>query len=183
MKNLNTPIMTDFKRMKKAVSGFLFMSLTLGMTLSAPQAFATDNTQKIGVVDYGRIFQMMPETKAADQSLQTMKNQSGAELAKQQNALQSAIQAYQKGGKPNAVKEKELRTQQENLQKSAMEKQRLLSQKEQELIAPIRQKIDATVAAVAQKDGYSMIFDKSARVYGDAQSDITYKVLDQLKIK
>jgi outer membrane protein len=112
-----------------------------------------------------------------------MKNQSGAELAKQQNALQSAIQAYQKGGKPNAVKEKELRTQQENLQKSAMEKQRLLSQKEQELIAPIRQKIDATVAAVAQKDGYSMIFDKSARVYGDAQSDITYKVLDQLKIK
>jgi outer membrane protein len=28
-----------------------------------------------------------------------------------------------------------------------------------------------------------MIFDKSARVYGDAQSDITFKVLDQLKIK
>ncbi|NTW46743.1 MAG: OmpH family outer membrane protein [Chlorobaculum sp.] len=182
MKHLNTPIMTDFKGMKKAVSGFVFMSLTLGMTFSASQALA-DSAQKIGVVDYGKIFQMMPETKAADQSLQTMKNQSGAELSKQQNALQSAIQAYQKGGKPNAVKEKELRAQQENLQKSAMEKQRLLSQKEQELITPIRQKIDATVAAVAQKDGYSMIFDKSARVYGDAQSDITYKVLDQLKIK
>lgn len=159
------------------------MSLTLGMTFSAPQAFAADNAQKIGVVDYGKIFQMMPETKAADQTLQTMKNQSGAELTKQQNAFQQAVQAYQKGGKPNAVKEKELRTQQENLQKSALEKQKLLAQKEQALIAPIRQKIDATVAAVAKKDGYSMIFDKSARVYGDEQSDITYKVLDQLSIK
>ena len=159
------------------------MSLTLGMTFSASQASAAESAQKIGVVDYGKIFQMMPETKAAEQSMQTMKNQSGAELAKQQTAFQQAVQAYQKAGKPNAVKEKELRAQQENLQKSAMEKQRLLSQKEQELIAPIRQKIDATVAAVAQKDGYSMIFDKSARVYGDAQSDITYKVLDQLKIK
>jgi outer membrane protein len=175
--------MSDFKGIKKAVSGFLFMSLTLGMTFSAPQAFAADNAQKIGVVDYGRIFQMMPETKAADQTLQTMKNQSGAELTKQQSAFQQAVQAYQKGGKPNAVKEKELRTQQENLQKSAMEKQRLLAQKEQALITPIRQKIDATVAAVAKKDGYSMIFDKSARVYGDDQSDITYKVLDQLNIK
>ncbi|MGC8773842.1 MAG: OmpH family outer membrane protein [Chlorobaculum sp.] len=175
--------MSDFKGIKKAVSGFLFMSLTLGMTFSAPQAFAADNAQKIGVVDYGKIFQMMPETKAADQTLQTMKNQSSAELAKQQSALQSAIQAYQKGGKPNAVKEKELRTQQENLQKSALEKQRLLAQKEQALITPIRQKIDVTVATVAKKDGYSMIFDKSARVYGDEQSDITYKVLDQLNIK
>jgi outer membrane protein len=175
--------MSDFKGIKKAVSGFLFMSLTLGMTLSAQSAFAAESAQKIGVVDYGRIFQMMPETKAADQSLQTMKNQSGAELAKQQAAFQQAVQAYQKTGKPNAVKEKALRDQQENLQKSALEKQSQLAKKEQELVTPIRQKIDATVAAVAQKDGYSMIFDRNARVYGDEQSDITYKVLDQLNIK
>ena len=183
MKNLNSKLMSDFKGIKKAVSGFLFMSLTLGMTFSASQAFAAESAQKIGVVDYGKIFQMMPETKAAEQSMQTMKNQSGAELAKQQTAFQQAVQAYQKAGKPNAVKEKALRDQQEALQKSAMEKQNLLAKKEQELVAPIRQKIDATVAAVAQKDGYSMIFDRNARVYGDEQSDITYKVLDQLNIK
>jgi outer membrane protein len=174
--------MSDFKG-RKALSGFLFMALTLGMTFSTPKAFAAESAQKIGVVDYGKIFQMMPETKAADQSLQTMKNQSGAELAKQQAAFQQAVQAYQKTGKPNAAKEAALRTQQENLQKSAMEKQSLLAKKEQELITPIRQKIDTTVASVASKDGYSMILDKNARVYGDEQSDITYKVLDQLNIK
>jgi outer membrane protein len=183
MKNLNTTLMSELKGIKKALSGFLFMSLTLGMTFSAQQAFAAEIAQKIGVVDYARIFQMMPETKAAEQSLQTMKNQSGAELAKQQTAFQQAVQAYQKTGKANAVKEKALRDQQETLQKSALEKQSLLAKKEQELVAPIRQKIDATVAAVAQKDGFGMIFDKNARVYGDEQSDITYKVLDQLNIK
>lgn len=170
-------------RVIRTLSRPLFIALTLGMLLPSSRTFAADNVQKIGVVDYGRIFQMMPETKAAEQSMQTMKNQSGAELAKQQTAFQQAVQAYQKSGKPNAAKEKALRAQQESLQKNAMEKQSMLSRKEQELVAPIRQKIDATVASVAQKDGYSMIFDKNARVYGDAQSDITYKVLDQLNIK
>lgn len=182
MKNLNTPIMSDIKGFRKTVSVFLFMLLTLGMSLPASKAFA-DTAQKIGVVDYGKIFQMMPETKAADKTLQTMKNQTGAELAKQQSALQNAIQAYQKSGKPNAAKESALRTQEQNFRKTVAAKQNLLAQKEQSLIAPIRQKIDATVAAVAKKDGYTMIFDKNARVYGDAQSDITYKVLDQLNIK
>jgi len=174
--------MSDIKGMK-SVSGLLFSALTLGMLFSAPQAFAADSPQKIGVVDYGRIFQMMPETKAADQALQTMKNQTSADLAKQQSALQSAIQAYQKAGKPNPAKEKQLRTQDENFRKTVIEKQKLLNQKEQELVAPIRQKIDNTVASVASKDGYSMIFDKNVRVYGDAQSDITFRVLDQLNIK
>jgi len=174
--------MSDLKGMKK-ISGLLISALTLGMFFSAPQAFADDNSQKIGVVDYGRIFQMMPETKAADQALQTMKNHTSAELAKQQSALQSAIQAYQKGGKQNPAKEKQLRAQDENFRKTVAEKQKLLNQKEQELVAPIRQKIDATVASVASKDGYSMIFDRNVRVYGDAQSDITFKVLDQLNIK
>jgi outer membrane protein len=174
--------MSDRKGTKR-VSGLLFSALTLGMFFSTPQAFAADSVQKIGVVDYGKIFQMMPETKAADQALQTMKSQTSAELAKQQSALQSAIQAYQKGGKPNPAKEKQLRAQDENFRKTVVEKQKLLTQKEQELVTPIRQKIDATVASVASKDGYSMIFDRNVRVYGDAQSDITYKVLDQLNIK
>lgn len=174
--------MSDSNMFRK-LSRPLFIALSLGMTLSSPRAFAADAVQKIGVVDYGRIFQMMPETKAADESLQTLKNQTNTELGSQQAALQNAIQAYQKTGKQNPAKEKALRAQDENFRKNVSDKQRMLTQKEQELVAPIRQKIDATVASVAQKDGYSMIFDRNVRVYGDAQSDITYKVLDQLNIK
>lgn len=161
----------------------VLLTFCLGLLLSTPKAFAAENMQKIGVVDYPRIFQMMPDTKAAEETLQTMKKQTESELAPLQAKLQKAIQAYQKGGKPNPAKEKQLRAEDESFRKTVMEKQSILSRTEQELITPIRQKIDAAVAAIAKKEGYSLIFDKNIRVYGDEQSDITYKVLDQLNIK
>jgi outer membrane protein len=153
------------------------------MMVATPGAFAASGSQKIGVIDYGKIFQQMPETKAAEQNLQTARNQTNAELSKLQSALQNAVQAYQKGGKPNAAKEKELKAQDENFRKTVADRQNLLAKKEQDLIAPIRQKIDATVESVARKEGYNLIFDKAVRVYGDAEYDITFKVMDQLNIK
>ncbi len=158
-------------------------AVAICMMAAAPGAFAASGPQKIGVIDYGKIFQQMPETKNADQTLQAERNKTQAELSKLQSALQNAVQAYQKGGKPNAAKEKELRAQDENFRKSVADKQNALAKKEQELVAPIRQKIDAAVESVARKEGYNMIFDKGARVYGDAEFDITFKVMDQLNIK
>jgi outer membrane protein len=149
----------------------------------APGAFAASGSQKIGVVDYGKIFQQMPETKAADQTMQAAKSQTSAELSKQQTALQNAVQAYQKAGKQNPVKEKELRAQDESFRKAVAEKQNALAKKEQDLITPIRQKIDGAVESIAKKEGYNLIFEKGARVYGDAEYDITFKVMDQLNIK
>jgi len=179
--------MSDFKGIK-VISRLLFMALLLGTFFTSRPAFAAaDGAQKIGVVDYGRIFQMMPETKAAEKSMQTAKAQTSQELGKMQASLQTAVQTYlqqkQKTGKSDPAQERALQGREENLRKVAAQKSQALAQKEQSLILPIRQKIDATVAAIAKKEGYSMIFDKNVRVYGDAQSDITYKVLDQLKIK
>ncbi|MBN1929397.1 MAG: OmpH family outer membrane protein [Chlorobiaceae bacterium] len=178
--------MSDFKGIK-VISRLLFMALVLGVFFSGQNSAAASTAQKIGVVDYGRIFQMMPETKAAEQSMQTAKMQTNQELGKMQSSLQTAIQTYlkqkQKTGKADAAQERALQGREENLRKVAAEKTNALAKKEQSLILPIRQKIDAAVAAIAKKEGYSMIFDKNVRVYGDAQTDITYKVLDQLNIK
>ncbi len=171
----------------KAITRVLFMALLLGAFFTSHPAIAADGAQKIGVVDYGRIFQMMPETKAAERSMQTAKMQSSQELGKMKSSLQAAIQTYlqkkKKTGKADAAQERALQGREENLRKVAAQKSQALAQKEQTLILPIRQKIDAAVAMIAKKEGYNMIFDKNVRVYGDAQSDITYKVLDQLKIK
>jgi outer membrane protein len=159
-------------------------ALALCMMISIPGAFAASgSSQKIGVVDYGKIFQQMPETKSADQTLQAAKNQTNSELGKMQASLQGAVQAYQKAGKPNPAKEKALRDQEESFRKSVADKQNALAKKEQDLITPIRQKIDSAIESIAKKEGYSMIFEKGARVYGDAEYDITFKVMDQLNIK
>ncbi|NTU58181.1 MAG: OmpH family outer membrane protein [Chlorobiaceae bacterium] len=178
--------MRDFKGFK-TISRTMLMAVSLGMFISAPSASAADVAGKIGVVDYGRIFQQMPETKSAEQAMLTARNQTSNELNKLQTALQNDVQNYlklkQKNGKGEPAKEKELQGREEKLRKLAAEKQTGLVKKEQELVAPIRQKIDGAVESIAKKDGYSMIFDRNVRVYGDAQSDITFKVLDQLNIK
>ncbi|HWQ25536.1 MAG TPA: OmpH family outer membrane protein [Chlorobaculum sp.] len=178
--------MSEFKGLK-TISRSLLMALTVGMLYSAPIAFAADGSQKIGVVDYGKIFQQMPETKTAEQTMGAARNQTNTELGKMQSDLQNAVQTYlkqkQKTGKADAAKEKELQGKDESLRKLAAEKSNALAKKEQDLVAPIRQKIDGAVESIAKKDGYSMILDKNIRVYGDTQSDITFKVLDQLNIK
>ncbi|NTV02724.1 MAG: OmpH family outer membrane protein [Chlorobiaceae bacterium] len=174
--------MTYLKKFETLSRRFI-PAIAFCMMVAAPGAFAASGSQKIGVIDYGKIFQQMPETKAADQSLQAARNQTNSELSKLQSTLQNAVQAYQKAGKPNATKEKELRAQDENFRKAVAEKQGALAKKEQDLVAPIRQKIDAAVESIAKKEGYNMIFDKGARVYGDAEFDITFKVMDQLNIK
>jgi outer membrane protein len=174
----------SYAKKLQTISRRVVLALALCMLISAPGAFAASSApQKIGVVDYGKIFQLMPETKSAEQSLQTSRNQTNAELSKMQSALQNAVQAYQKAGKQNAVKEKELRTQDENFRKAVAEKQAALAKKEQDMIAPIKLKVDTAIASIAKKDGYSMIFEKGARVYGEAEYDITFKVMDQLNIK
>ncbi|MCG8375115.1 MAG: OmpH family outer membrane protein [Chlorobiales bacterium] len=56
-----------------------------------------------------------------------------------------------------------------------------LDKKKAELFAPIRQKILNAVKAVAAKEGFSVIIDKQAMVYGNPSADITFKVISQLK--
>lgn len=167
----------------ESLSRRLVPAVAFCMIAATPGAFAASGAQKIGVIDYGKIFQQMPETKAAEQTLQGARNQTNAELTKLQTALQNAVQAYQKGGKPNPAKEKELKAQDENFRKAVAEKQNALAKKEQDLITPIRQKIDTAVETIAKKEGYNLIFDKGVRVYGDADYDITFKVMDQMNIK
>ncbi|NTU68710.1 MAG: OmpH family outer membrane protein [Chlorobiaceae bacterium] len=174
--------MTYLKKLETLSRRFV-PAIAFCMLVAAPGAFAASGSQKIGVIDYGKIFQQMPETKTADQSLLAARTQTNNELSKLQAALQNAVQAYQKGGKQNAKKEQELRAQDENFRKAVADKQGALARKEQELVAPIRQKIDAAVESIAKKEGYNMIFDKGVRVYGDAEYDITFKVMDQLNIK
>lgn len=171
------------------VSRRILLAAALCLQVSAPRAMAAEAAavQKIGFVDYAKIFQQMPETKTAEQNLQAAKNQTNTELQQMQGDLQKSVQAYlnqkQKSGKADPKKEKDLQSREENFRKTVADKQGLLARKEQDLVAPIRQKIEEAIKTVSQKEGYSMILDKNARVYGSAEYDITIKVIDQLNIK
>jgi len=83
-------------------------------------------------------------------------------------------------------KEKEL-----NLQGQAVEKYQqeqfgrggVVEKKQQELLIPIRQKVLAAVESIAQKEGSSLVLEKSIAVYVTPENDLTFKVMNQLNIK
>lgn len=57
--------------------------------------------------------------------------------------------------------------------------QQLLQQKDQEMSAPILNKINAAIKAVSDAKGFTAVFDKSIVVYGG--TDITQDVINKLK--
>ena len=63
------------------------------------------------------------------------------------------------------------------------QRQVALQQREQELLAPISQRVETVIEAVRKEGGYSLIFDtaEAGIVAADPTLDLTNRVLDRLK--
>ncbi len=173
-----------------ALSRGLFMVFALTMLFSAPELQAAA-TGKTGVVDVSKIIKQMPETQKAENILKSTTTQWGKSLEQMQKDFQSGVAAYEKGKASmnqatKTQKENELKTKLQAAQKYEQEKfgrGGALEKKQEELMAPIRQKVLAAIKAVAQKEGFSLILEKQAMVFGDSSLDLTIKVIDQLNKK
>jgi len=169
----------------------MITALILGVILVFPAAFAAQGAEKIGVVDFSKIIQQMPETKKAETTLQATAAPLQKELDRLKQDFEKSVAAYKQQAPTMAKaardqKEKELNLKGQAVQKYQQEKfgrGGMVDRKEQELIAPIRQKALAAVQAQAQKDGFSLVLDKSVMVYGSQEHDLTAKVMNQLNIK
>lgn len=152
------------------------MAVSLCTMIAAPEAFAAEAAQKIGLIDVNRVYQQMPEKKSADQGMQAVGNKAASDIKK----LQAEFNAYQsqkaKTRKGDPVKEKSFQTREQAIRAE-------VAKKEQELYGPVQQKLKTAIDAVAKKDGYSIVIDKNATVFNDAAFELTFKVLDQLNIK
>ena len=159
-----------------SLSRTMIMTLILSLLAIAPSALAAPGDQKTGVVDVAKILDQMPEKKKAENILKATGSQWEKGLDKLKKDFQTAATSYEK--------QKALNLKYQNIQKYQMEKfgpGGALDKKKAELFAPIRQKILTAVQAVSKKEGFSVIIDKQAMVYGDKSADITFKVISQLK--
>lgn len=182
-------------KMMSRNSAFTSMSRAMAITLIlslfaiAPSALAVPGKEKTGVVDVAKILNQMPEKKKAENILKATGTQWEKGLDKMKKDFQTAAASYEKQKKSlskaaKEQKEKDLNLKYQNIQKYQMEKfgpGGALDKKKAELFAPIRQKILNAVQAVATKEGFSVIIDKQAMVYGNKSADITFKVISQLK--
>lgn len=160
--------------------------------LTGNMIFGQTAAQKIGYVDSQVILQTLPEaikaqgeldkitksmTNIADSMTQSLQNDY-ANYQKQQGTM--APDKLKEAQQTIVAKEQELN--QFRQQKFAQGGD--LFKKQEELFAPVKEKIMKGIEQVAKEETMNFVFDKSGDIlllYADNTFDITYKVLDKLK--
>ena len=147
----------------------LKLTLVLAMVFSSANVFA----QKLATVNTQEIFAVMPETKEMQSQLDAF----GKELQEQLEAIQVELNnRYAEFEKNQAtmnptvkqMKQSELNGLQERYAQFQQIAQQDFAKKQQELAAPIQQKLDAAIEKVAKAAGYAGVFDSMVFVYSDA---------------
>lgn len=158
--------------------------LILGVT-SASMA----QTQKIGFVISPKIFQEYPEAMEAQKRLQDLERPLQDSLTAMAQSIQVKIEEYQqKEGMMNDAAKRAATQEIQDMQRRATEwseaKRRELIEKQEKVLAPVREKIRKAIETVAKEEKYAFVFDRNETetlIYGDAAHDLTFKVLDRLK--
>lgn len=169
----------------------LFVSAIL--TLFAISVQAQDNL-KIAYVDTEYILAQMPETKQIQSDLQAYQRQLMNKIQATMQGFQTQLDAYQKGAatmteEARGTKEQELQELQQQIQQDQQQAQLSLQQKENELLAPVYEKIQTNIDKVAEQNNYTHIFNSNIAgnaillyVKNQEEADISDKILQAMGI-
>jgi len=162
--------------MRKAL--MILVGLILGLMFIAPLAQAAD---KFAYVDLSRTFSEYSKTKEYDKVLGEKETAYETERDKKVSdvkQLQDKINLL--GDKDKETKKPELDTKIKSLQEYDRQKQTDLRKEQDEKMKEILKDIEDTVKQIAEKEGYSMVFNDRVLVYQSKSYDITDKVIGVL---
>lgn len=169
----------------------MFKKLLIAALIALPMTVAAQTTAKFATVDADQIFTAMPEAKTADEQLKKASDQYATEFKKLQDEFDKKYTEFQQQEKdttvPDGIKERrmqELQELQDKMQKFQQTAQQDLQRQQQQLMAPIQEKILLAVKAIGSEEKYTMILPAGMAIYvGDTVTDITPKVKTRLGIK
>lgn len=148
--------------------------------------------QKFAYINSQAILGNLPEVKQANASIETFRNQLISLGQKKVEALQKKykeLELKQSRGELSPLQldteAKKLKADEEKLGKFDQESQQRIMEKSEELLKPIRDKVQKAIDDVAKENGYDFIFDASMGfiLYADKNTDISDKVKAKLGIK
>jgi outer membrane protein len=149
-------------------------------------------SSKIGYADVDYIFSQMPESKQIDtelKSLQTqLKNQIEAKAADCRKKYQDYTQNINNMIEAVRVNtERELQQMQENLQKLQEDAQVTIQNKNNQLMAPVYEKVGKAIEETAKENGFTMVLSQQIGgldvvLYADDASDISDLVLKKMGV-
>ena len=163
--------------MKKII---IAMMLVLPMLASA---------QKFGHVNTQELFAQMPEVAQVKLKMDTINAQYESQLTSMQEEFQKKLQDYQSQEATMAdavkqIRQQELQEMQQRIQLFYQTAEQDIQKKQQELLAPVHEKMSKAIKAVGEREGYTYIFDSAAMVHiGNDATDATPAVKKELGIK
>ena len=130
---------------------------------------------KFGHINKQALISSMPEAAKAQKELQTLLEQKQTEGDKMQKEFQVAVDAFNAEADkldPNVrqTRQEGLQLKQERLRTFAQDAEKELTQKQQELMLPIENKINAAMQQVGREQGLMFIFDDEQPLYISPQS-------------
>jgi len=159
------------KRWKYVLAAVFFFSL---------QAYAHAENLKIGLINFQEALNDVEEGKRAKAALKAQFDAKQKSLTDKQNALKALkdqldTQRAALSGDAMKQKEAEYRDKFLDLQKTLAESRNEMATKEAEMTQTIVQKMRATVNAIGQKEGYTLIFETSqdAVLYAPNATNLT----------
>ncbi|MCI6917868.1 OmpH family outer membrane protein [bacterium] len=149
------------------------------------------NAQKIGFLDTEKILASIPEYNSAKSQLESLEKGYRTKVENEFAAIEKLYNAYQanKGTMSQVVraqKENEIISKEEaakKLQESYFGENGIMQKKSQELLSPIKERVQAAIERVAKSGGYMMIVDiasQSGVVYTNSQYDLSQEVIKVL---
>jgi outer membrane protein len=171
------------KRFLIVGSSLLVAIFAVGTTNASAQA------QKYGFINSSQIVAQAPGAAEARQSLEAEMQGYRTELDKleaQLDSLQTTYERQQASLSATARQQRQQELQQKfaAYQQRAAELQQTAQRREQELVAPIMQRIGGVIEEVRKEGGYALIFDAAAAgviVAADPALDLTEQVLAKLR--
>ena len=149
------------------------------------------NAQRVGFLDTEKILASIPEYNRAKSQLESLEKGYRTKVENEFAAIEKLYNAYQanKGTMSQVVraqKENEIISKEEaakKLQESYFGENGIMQKKSQELLSPIKERVQAAIERVAKSGGYMMIVDiasQSGVIYTNSQYDLSQEVIKVL---
>jgi outer membrane protein len=161
----------------------LLMALLASLTLVAPR-LAHAAELKIAYIDLQRAFAEVDEGRAAKARLEQIRDAKQKEIDKEQEALKKEKETYEKQmatmteatrGQQGSELQKKFLDLQQRFEKGRAE----LAQNERETLGGILAKMQPIITSIAQRDGFTMVFEKtdSGLLYAPPSLDLTNELI------
>lgn len=144
---------------------------------------------KFGIVNTQSIIQDLPDTKAAQEQLQAANQKLQEEfkaLETEYNKKFEAIQGLAEDT-PAVIRDrhvKDIQNMEQNIRQFQMQAEQDMNRQQEQLFAPITQKIQDAIQAVGKEGGYTFVFEQGVPLYvGTDVTDCTPAVRAKLGLK